>query len=157
MESDLTEISPFTNKQSVILEKTEEGVETRICMDTGFTTSSNYKINSETVTEYEETTTKLIKELRFTDALLGQYWYPTTAMFKTGVLYPDGDKENWKWCYAPIVHMEQEERKNYPVPGKDGEYYESRIATDVAEYYANDNFREACKRIGAAKDIPTEK
>ena len=141
MESDLTEISPFTNKQSVILEKTEEGVETRICMDTGFTTSSNYKINSETVTEYEETTTKLIKELRFTDALLGQYWYPTTAMFKTGVLYPDGDKENWKWCYAPIVKLSEVEEKKY---SQDVDY-ESKIDMDNAQYY--DAYISAIKNI----------
>ena len=42
MKTDLTEISPFTNNKSVIVEKLENGVETRICMDTGFTTKSNY-------------------------------------------------------------------------------------------------------------------
>ena len=153
MESDLTEISPFTNNKSVIVEKTKSGVETRICMDTGYTTSSIYKIGGEDVEKYEETTSRLIKELRFTDNILGQYWYPTTAMFKTGVLYPSGAKEDWKWCYAPIIYMDEKERLNYPVPGKEGEFYESRIATDVAEYYPNDDFREACKRVGVAKDI----
>ena len=89
IESDLTEISPFTDKKSVIVENTEAGIETRICMDTGFTTNSEYKIGSEKIEEIEMSTSRLIRELRFTDVVLGQYWYPTTAMFATGMIYPE--------------------------------------------------------------------
>jgi hypothetical protein len=155
MKTDLTEISPFTDKKSVIVEKTDSGIETRICMDTGFTTSTEYKLNSDKIEEIERTTSKLIKDLRFSDHVLGQYWYPTTAMFSTGVIYPDGTVEDWKWVYAPIVTMDEEEQKKYPVPGKSGEYYQTRVATDVAEYYGKEEFRAICKRVGMAKDIET--
>ena len=152
MKSDLTGISPFTNKKSVIVEKTDAGVETRICMDTGFTTNSEYIIGSDKIEEVEATTSRLIKELRFADILLNQYWYPTTAMFSTGMIYPDGTPQSWRWVYAPIIHMEEEEQKKYPVPGKPGEYYSTRIATDVAEYYEPEQFKEVCKRVGMAKN-----
>ena len=94
MKSDLTEISPFTDKKSVIVEKTDTGIETRICMDTGYTTNSDYKIGSENIKKVEESTSRLIKELRFSDILLNQYWYPTTAMFSTGMIYPDGTRDD---------------------------------------------------------------
>ena len=61
---DTTDISPFTGKKSVVVETSEKGIETRICMDTGFTTSTEYEIGSEKVIEYEQTTAKLIKDLR---------------------------------------------------------------------------------------------
>ena len=153
MKTDLTEISPFTNNKSVIVEQLENGVETRICMDTGFTTNSDYKVDSDNIEEIEATTTQLIKDLRFTDVLLKQYWYPTTAMFSTGVIYPEGTPNDWKWVYAPVVNMTEEERKQYPIPGKPGEYYETRIGTDVAEYYDRNDFKTVCKRVGMAEDI----
>jgi len=152
MKSDLTEISPFTNNQSVIVETLENGVETRICMDTGFTTNSEYTVDSD-IASIEETTTQLIKDLRFTDVLLKQYWYPTTAMFSTGVIYPEGTPNDWKWVYAPVISMTEEESKKYPVPGKPGEYYETRVGTDVAEYYDKNDFKSLCKRVGMGVDI----
>jgi len=153
IESDLTEISPFTDKKSVIVENTEAGIETRICMDTGFTTNSEYKIGSEKIEEIEMSTSRLIRELRFTDVVLGQYWYPTTAMFATGMIYPEGTKDKWNWVYAPIVDVPEEEKEKYPVPGKPGEFYTTRLATDVAEYYKPTEFQEVCKRVGMAKHV----
>jgi len=153
MKSDLTEISPFTDNKSVIVETLENGVETRICMDTGFTTNSEYKIGSDGVVSIEETTTQLIKDLRFSDVLLNQYWYPTTAMFSSGVIYPDGNPNDWKWCYAPVIHMTEEEQKQYPIPGKPGEFYASRIGTDVSEFYDKNDFKSVCKRVGMGVDV----
>ena len=151
--TDLTEISPFTNKTSVIVEKTDSGIETRICMDTGFTTNSDYKIGSDKIEEVEQSTSRLIRELRFSDILLGQYWYPTTAMFSTGMIYPEGTKDEWNWVYAPIVEVADDEKEKYPVPGKPGEFYTTRLATDAAEYYKPTDFKEVCKRVGMATDI----
>jgi hypothetical protein len=153
IESDLTEISPFTGKKSVIVETTAAGIETRICMDTGFTTNSEYKIGSDKIEEVEKSTTQLIRELRYTDDSLGQYWYPTTAMFSTGMIYPEGTTEKWNWVYAPIIEVPEEEQEKYPIPGKPGEYYTTRLATDVAEYYVPTDFQEVCKRVGMAKNV----
>ena len=153
IESDLTEISPFTGKKSVIVETTAAGIETRICMDTGFTTNSEYKIGSDKIEEVEKSTTQLIRELRYTDDSLGQYWYPTTAMVSTGMIYPEGTTEKWNWVYAPIIEVPEEEKEKYPIPGKPGEYYTTRLATDVAEYYVPTDFQEVCKRVGMAKNV----
>ena len=151
--SDLTEISPFTGKRSVVAEIADNGIETKMCMDTGYTTSSEYRIGSVEVMDYEKTTARLIKELRYDDYKLEQHWYLATVTFSTGMIYPDGNKNNWKWAYARIIHMSEEEKKKYPIPGKPGEYYETRLGVDVAEYYPKDQFRDVCKRVGIAKDF----
>ena len=155
MKVDTTEISPFTGKKSVVTEE-YNGVETRICMDTGFTTNSEYKTDSDRIEEFESTTSELIRNLRYTDEQLGQYWYPTTVMFTDGIIYPEGGLTDWMWVYAPIVELTEEEKKDYPVPGKEGEYYETRVAVDMAERYKHDDFRSVCKRVGLAKEVVTE-
>ena len=48
MKVDTTEISPFTGKKSVVVEE-YNNVETRICMDTGFTTNTEYKTDSDKI------------------------------------------------------------------------------------------------------------
>ena len=151
MKSDLTAKSPFTENKSVIVENTPSGIETRICMDTGYTTNSNYKIDSENISEIEQSTSKLIKDLRYEDKELNQYWYLTTAMFSTGMIYPEGTPDEWSWVYAPILEINEQEREKYPVPGKKGEFYETRIGTEVSEYYKPLEFQEVCKRVGMAK------
>lgn len=151
MKSDLTAISPFTQNKSVIVENTETGIETRICMDTGYTTNSNYKMDSENITEIEKSTSKLIKDLKYADHELNQYWYLTTAMFSTGMIYPEGTPDSWNWVYAPILEINEHEKEKYPIPGKAGEYYTTRIGTEVSEYYKPLEFQDVCKRVGMAK------
>ena len=42
------------------------------------------------------------------------------------------------------------------IPGKEGEYYETRVAVDMAERYMHDDFRSVCKRVGLAKEVVSE-
>ena len=152
MKIDNTEISPFTGQKSVVIE-TENNIETRICMDTGFTTNTSYKIGSIDIQKFEETTSELIRSLRFEDTNLGQYWYPTTVMFSTGIIYPVGNTESWSWNYAPVVKLSEEEKLQYPIPGRKDEYYETRLATELAQVFAKDKFKDVCKMVGVAKEV----
>ena len=152
---DNTEKSPITGATSVVVETDQNGIESRICMDTGYTTVSKYKLDSPEVSEYESSTSQLIRDLRFTDEELGQYWYLTTVMFSTGMIYPEGTPNDWKWVYAPVINIPKDEQKNYPIPGKPGEYYETRLGIDVAEYYESTQFADVCKRVGVAKEVET--
>ena len=52
--------------------------------------------------------------------------------------------------------MIEEEKQNYPIPGKEGEYYETRVAIDMAERYNSKDFRSVCKRVGLAKEVDSE-
>tara|TARA_R110000822_G_scaffold192679_3_gene331334 strand:- start:664 stop:1134 length:471 start_codon:yes stop_codon:yes gene_type:complete len=150
MKKDTTEISPFTGKESVIVEIVD-GKTSKICMDSGYMTNDDFSIdNSELLSKYEESMPKLMIEKKHKDTDLGQYWYLTSIQFRTGMIYPQPDKNNeYEWVFAPIMSLDAEEQKQYPVPGKDDEFYNTRLATEHAEYYTKHNFSGACKRAGA--------
>jgi len=154
MKIDTTHISPFTNKKSVVVEGEGES-ETRLCMDTGMTTSTIYKIDSDKIEEFESTTSELIRALRHTDEKLGQYWYPTTIMFSDGVIYPSGHPTNWQWSYSPIIDIPKEKQPEYPIPGQEGKYYDTRLAVEESKYFHNEDFRKVCTTVGLAKDTAT--
>ena len=59
------------------------------------------------------------------------------------------DANNYEWAFTPIVELSDEEKKNYPIPGKEGEYYGTRLATEITETYKSDQFKHVCKRAGA--------
>jgi len=151
MKIDTTHTSPFTNNKSVVVEGSAEH-ETRLCMDTGFTTSAIYNIDSDKISEFEETTSELIRTLRYADEELGQYWYPTTIMFKDGVIYPSGHTSNWKWSYSPIVNIPLDEQKDFPIPGQEGQCYDTRLATELTTEFENTDFRKLCTDVGLAKE-----
>ena len=141
--------SPFTGEYTVVVEFDDANGESRMCIESGFNTSELYSFrnNSPHIEKFEEQTTELIKKTKYTDELLGQYWYLTTIVFQTGILYPDGTPDNIRWVYSPVVKISKDEQEKYPVPGKDGEYYETRVAVELSESF--NDFNSACKRMGA--------
>ena len=150
MKKDTTEISPFTGKESVIVEIVD-GKTSKICMDSGYMTNDDFSIdNSELLSKYEESMPKLMIEKKHKDTDLGQYWYLTSIQFKTGMIYPQPCKHGeYEWSFSPVIELNEEEKLKYPVPEKDGEYYDTRLATEHSEYYTKHNFSGACKRAGA--------
>ena len=51
-----------------------------------------------------------------------------------------------------MIFIPEEERKDYPVPGKDGEYYESRLDVEGAKRFGQFEFLDACTDMGLVKD-----
>ena len=141
--------SPFTDDYDVIVEYDDRHRESRMCMVTGYTTNEFYKFDSPNIKEIENSTSKFIKEMRYEDKTLGQYWYLTTITTHKGIVYPEGTKDHFEWVYSPIVQLEEEEKKKYPVPGKDGEFYETRLGVEHSERFQSHNFLGACKSLGA--------
>ena len=82
MKKDTTEISPFTGKESVIVEQVGDKT-SKICMDSGFMTNEDFSIdNVELIEKYESSMPKLMIEKRYKDDELGQYWYLTSIQFR---------------------------------------------------------------------------
>ena len=73
-------------------------------------------------------------------------------MGKLGIIFPEGTKENWVWKYAKIVEIPKEEQKNYPVPNKEGKFYESRLDIEGAQIFKSTEFLDACKAMGIVDD-----
>ena len=100
----------------------------------------------------EERSPKIVNELRFKDNDLKQYWYPSTIQIKNrGMIYPIGSKLDWKWAVAHVTTIPLFERMNYPIPGKDNEYFETKLDVENASEYDQDKFLEACKELEMVK------
>tara|TARA_R100000329_G_scaffold102699_1_gene84509 strand:+ start:216 stop:569 length:354 start_codon:yes stop_codon:yes gene_type:complete len=111
---------------------------------------SNY--TEDKVSEIQHTS-QLIRDLALKDDERDIYWYPSVVnMGKLGIIYPDGIPSNWVWKMAKVVKVDEKEKKNYPIFGKDGEYYEERLDVDNAVEFGQYEFLEACKSMGIVKD-----
>ena len=114
-------------------------------METGFTTTDKMQMGSELVTRYESQLTELMRASKFEDKERGLMWYPAfLQMPGIGMLYPSGKtRDDIKWEVCKVVMLVGEDRKNYPVPGKEDEYYTSRLDVENAEKFEGNEFEKA--------------
>ena len=131
-------------------EDVQETFKSYMCFNCGYMSHSNY--TEDKVSEIQHTS-QLIRDLALKDDERDIYWYPSVVnMGKLGIIYPDGIPSNWVWKMAKVVKVDEKEKKNYPIFGKDGEYYEERLDVDNAVEFGQYEFLEACKSMGIVKD-----
>lgn len=152
MKLEYDEISPLTGNLCVISEADDQTNTTSyMCMETGFTTTDTMKIDSDIVQRYEEQLTELMRASKFEDTERGLIWYPAfLQMPGIGMLYPVGSsRKDIKWEVCKVVMIMGEERKQYPVPGKENEYFTSRLDVENAERFEGNEFEAALDRFYA--------
>lgn len=121
----------------------------RICLSCGFQSLPTYTKNSDIIKQVRETSPKIVKELMFYDEKLKQYWLPSILnVNKKGMVFPEGNKNEWKWAFAPYVSIPVFERINYKIPGKEDEYYEYRLGIEKVEYFDIYDFLGAILKLG---------
>ena len=81
----------------------------------------------------------VMKELRFDDG--ESYWYPSTLRTPSSMVFPVGTKEDFKWCYAEVKALTEEEAKVYSQDIN----YESKLDMENAKYY--DRYLDAIKNV----------
>ena len=124
-----------------------------LCMSTGYMASSHFKLGDDKFQREMNNSPELVKALQHYDDETGLIWIPTVLnMGKLGMIFPEGNLESWSWCYAKNIEIPEDEQKNYPIPGKDGEFFSSRLDIENAQRYENNQFMEACKAMGVIKD-----
>jgi hypothetical protein len=145
MKLDYDGISPITGNKCVIIEADENAnINSYMCMESGYTTTDNFKTDSKSVEQYEKTITELMREIKFIDEKTNLVWYPSFLHIPgAGMLYCSGDKQNMKWEVAPVVEIIGDERLKYPIPNKKGEYYTSKLDTENSIKYDKENFTDA--------------
>ena len=144
---DYDEISPVTGNKCVIVEADPKtGEEHRMCMESGFVTRTGLVFESAECTKHEAKCTELMKKLQLVDMNLNSVWYPTFMQMPGGMLYCDGNgasPEDYKWKVAKVVPIIGEERLQYPIPGKEKEYYTSKLDVDNAQNFGAHDFEKA--------------
>ena len=148
MKLDYDSISPITNNKCVLEEANEQdNTISYLCMESGFTTHERLKEGSDFQKHYETRLTELMLSCKIIDDN-DNAWYPTFMQMPGGMLYAEGkDKTSWRWKVAQIVPILLEEREQYPVPGKENEYYTTRLDVENADTFDNNNFESALAKL----------
>ena len=136
-------------KSKNCFESIDKDVTSYLCLRCGYTSNSLLKQNSESLEKILSTTPQLAKDLQVFDFTRELYWIPTVInMGDRGIIYPEGTIDYWKWKYAKVVDVPKENKKDFPIPDKDGEYYTTMLDVENAQEFENTGFLEACKAMG---------
>lgn len=148
MKIEYDEISPISGDKTVILEvDPDRGVESRLCIATGYTSREDWIDGSEAVKRYESQASELVRASRFVDDDK-RVWYYAVIVTPQASLYPIGnDQFSAEWFVAPIINIKSSEREQYPIPGKPGEYYHTRIAEELGRKYPINEFENALEQM----------
>ena len=142
------EISPITNNQTVLIEADPNtGIESRICMESGYTTSEQLKIGSQEAIDYENAgMTQFMRDVKYSDDLLGTEWYPAFIQMQGSMLYceqPNQSSNQLVWKVARVVNVSGNQQLQYPIPGKENQYYTSRLDVENALTFERFQFKAA--------------
>ena len=133
-------------------EDTQEKFESYMCFNCGFMSSSHYTKES---ADRVENTSQLVNDLKYFDEERKIYWFPSVVnMGPKGIIFPEGNVDQWVWKYATLIEIPKEEQEQYPIPDKDGEFYTEKLDVENAETFGQYDFLEACKKMGITMELP---
>ena len=118
--------------------------EDKLDLETGYFTRESFLENSNACEKFEQTVTQLIRDTKKVEG--GRNWYLTTITLPAGILFPDGKKGKYSWVVAPVVNIEPDDYKNYPIEGEPGKTYNTRVGIEDAKKF--DQFKEALVYFG---------
>ena len=143
---------PVCYDSDACFEDTQEKFKSYMCFNCGFMSNSHY---TEENLDKVENTSKLVNDLKFLDEEKQIYLYPSVVnMGPKGIIFPEGNVENWVWKYAEVVEVSEEEQKQYPIPDKEGEFYTEKLDVANAGTFGQYEFLEACKKMGITMEVP---
>ena len=119
------------------------------CYGCGFISNSLMKKDSQFFEEQMELLPNLYKELMGEDES-GKIWMPSTVnMPAKGMVFANGKSANsWKWGAVLAVPVKEEEKDKYPIPNKEGEFYEWRMDMETIKEFDEKDYIEALDYIG---------
>ena len=143
------DISPFTGNKCVLIEADENtGMESRICMESGMTTTDRFTVGSRACEQYEKFVPELYKDTKFIDQTLNQVWYLSTMRTHVACLYAQGTtKDDYDWRLAMVKMLDEEERKKYPLENDPKQYHTHIVDVDNAERFERNEFNIAIDKF----------
>ena len=135
-------------------EDVQENYSSYLCFHCGFMSDSRYEISSLQLVENLKKSPLLVQKLKFEDKHRNIVWFPSVInMGELGMIFPEGTPEEYVWKYAKVVDVPKEEQEQYPIPGKDGEFYTTKLDVENAETYGQYEFLDACKKMGITMEL----
>ena len=142
---------PHCKDTDSCFEEMQKDFSSFMCFACGFMSDSRFENDSIQTIENEKSTPKLVTDLKYNDIQRDIVWYPSVInMGKLGMIFPEGSPKDWKWRYASVIDIPEEEKKLY-----DG--YSQRLDLENAKTFEQDDFMSACKEMGITKDLKGDK
>ena len=112
--------------------------QTQQCISCGYATTNRF-VGTREDNEVYKTLPEDMQSWSIEDN--GRIWIPSMITLPFGTIYPTKVDDEMKWAVAEMIDIPENERKNYPIEGKDGEFHTKRYDTDNQKLY--DLFLEA--------------
>jgi hypothetical protein len=140
------------------VEEVNQDIKTYFCYGCGFMTNSLMKEGEEFYNRQLEVLPELYKDLLYVDEN-GLTWMPsTTNVPEKGMIFANGaSKDNWGWAAVKAVPVTEEEKTKYPIPGKEGPYYEWRMDMTTLYMFPERDYIEALVYIGVLPEDEDDK
>ena len=108
---------------------------------------SRYKIGSMQLIENLKKSPKLVQDTQIEDKERGIVWFPSVInMGELGMIFPEGTPKNYKWKYAKVVDIPEEERPMY-------NNHVKRLDVENAMTFKRDDFLSACEEMGITQRL----
>ena len=102
------------------------------CINCGYVSTTKFVGKKEDNEEYQ----KLSDDMKdWSREENGRIWIPSIMTLPFGMLYPFNKDGKLEWGYAKMVKIEEKNRKNYPIPDQEGQFYESMYDTENEETF----------------------
>lgn len=120
------------------------------CLGCGFQSNSLMIEGNEFYDLQMESLPELYKDLMWRDKKTREIWIPQTVNLpQKGMVFANGpSKDNWRWSAVKAVPVTEEEKTKYPIPGKEGQFYEWRMDMSTRIDYLEKDYMEALDFIG---------
>ena len=125
----------------------EDNFHSYLCFKCGYTSNSKFKYGSDELLSSLEASPQLIVELQIADWERDIVWIPSVLnMGEKGIIFPEGEVDDYVWKYAKVVDIPEEERAGY-------DNYDQRLDVENAETFGKYEFIRACKAMGITENI----
>jgi|TARA_B100001175_G_C19422224_1_gene596706 hypothetical protein len=149
MSADKLTICKRCGSDACYVTEVNDKINNYFCYGCGFQSNSLMKEGEEIMEEQMELLPELYKDLQYEDED-GQIWFPSTVNLPTqGMVFANGSTiSNWKWAAVKSVEVKEDEKEKYPIPGKEGEFYEHRMDMSTMKQFEERDYMEALSYIG---------
>jgi hypothetical protein len=131
------------------VEEVNQDIKTYFCYGCGFQTNSLMKEGEEFYEQQIAILPELYKDLFHKDKD-GKFWMPSTVNIPTqGMIFANGASAfSWNWAAVKAVKVSEEDKTKYPIPGKEGQFYEWRMDMSTLQEFPEREYMEALSYIG---------
>lgn len=131
------------------VDEVNQDIKTYFCYGCGFQTNSLMKEGEDFYEQQIAILPELYKDLLYKDEE-DKFWMPSTVNIPTqGMVFANGASAfKWNWAAVKAVKVSEEEKTKYPMPGKEGQYYEWRMDMSTLQEFPEHEYMEALSYIG---------